>query len=146
MQVTTGAPCLAFRDEGEAAAFARLFREALTLAYGVRRAEVPYLLRVARDGLNASFGATEGDIYAQLSGLSSPSGAAPAAGEPRSYEPVRLKVKEAARLAEVHPRTVSKWIKARQVEAVADPRGAQLVDVSSLVAKIISRRREGDDE
>lgn len=146
MHVTSGAPCLTFRDEGEAAAFARLFREALNLAYGVRRAEVPYLLRTARDGLNASFGATRGNIYAQFNGPSGPSGAAPAHDRPRSYEPVRLKVKEAARLAEVHPRTVGKWIERRQVEAVPGPRGSYLVDVGSLTAKIISRSRKDGGE
>lgn len=146
MEVTSGAPAITFRDEGEAAAFARQLREALKLAYGVRHAELPYLLRAARDGLNAAFGATEGRLYPQADARRGPSGAALSHDARRSYEPVRLTVEEAARLAEVHPRTVRKWITGRDIEAVRGPRGAHLVDVSSLTAKIISRRRKEDDE
>lgn len=145
MEVHRGGVVVTFNDEGEAAAFARQFREALRLAYGVRHAELPYLLRAVRDGLNAASGATEGRMYPQAGARRGPSGAAPGHDARRSYEPVRLTVEEAARLAEVHPRTVRKWITGRDIEAVRGPGGAHLVDMGSLTAKIISRRRKDGD-
>jgi hypothetical protein len=146
VDVTSGAPSLTFRDEGEAADFARQLREALKLGYTVRGNHPPRLLRAARDGLSAAFGATGGRTYPQADARRGPSGAAPARDVRLSYEPAMLTVKEASRLAEVHPRTVRKWIERRHVEARRGPGGAHQVDMGSLTAKIISRRRKGNDE
>jgi hypothetical protein len=146
MEVSGSAAAITFGSEGEAAAFARQFREALHLAYGVHRAEPPYLLRAARDGLNATVGADGGRAYPQAGAGRGPSGAAPGHDPRSSYQPALLTVQEAARLAEVDPRTLRKWIERRQVEACRGPGGAHQVDMGSLVAKIIIRRRNGNDE
>jgi len=56
-----------------------------------------------------------------------------------------LTVEVAAKLADVHPRTVRKWLTRGAVQSARGPRGAHLVDAGSLAA-MISRRRKGDDE
>lgn len=145
MEVTRGAPGLTFRDEDEAAAFARQLREAIRRGWGVHHLEPPWLLAAASRDLSTAVRATTGPASALASPGRGPVRAAPGDSAARSDEPDRLTVEVAARLAEVHPRTVRKWIARGAVLAVRGPRGAHLVDAGSLVA-VISRRREGTSE
>jgi hypothetical protein len=145
VEVTSGAPGLTFRDEDEAAAFARLLREAIRRGWGVHHLEPPWLLAAVSRDLSAAVRATTSPASAQASPGRGPVRAAPGDSAACSDQPDRLTVEVAARLAEVHPRTVRKWIARGAVLSVRGPRGAHLVDAGSLVA-VISRRREGSDE
>ena len=145
MQVTAGAPGIGFRDEAEAAQFAEQLREAIRRGWGVHRLEPPWLLDAARRGLDASLGATRGRMSSQVTAGCGPDPAAPGGPAQRSYQPERLTVEVAARLAEVHPRTVRKWLTRGAVQSARGPRGEHLVDAGSLVAKISRSRKEHDE-
>ena len=146
MEVTNGAPGLSFRDEAEAATFARLLGEAIWRGWKVRQAEPPRLLADVRKDLDAALRAGRGRMDSQATSRSGPVQAAPGQLPPSSDQPVTLIGTEmAARLANVHPRTVRKWIKRGLVDARPGPRGAHLVDVATLAMQI-SRNRKGDDE
>jgi hypothetical protein len=145
VEVTSGAPGLTFRDEGEAAAFADQLGEAIRRGWAVRQLEPPWLLAAARQGLSVALGAARGRSSAQVIAGRGPVRAAHGGPAPRSYQPDTLTTEIAARLAEVHPRTVRKWIARGTVQSVRGPGGAHQVDAGSL-AVMISRRRKEDDE
>lgn len=145
MEFTSRGPSLDFRDDDEAEAFGYQIATAIKLAYDVRDAAVPSLLRAARDYLvpDAS-GAMRGNVNPQVIAPRGPSKVAPGHDVPRSDQ-VGVTVNEAARLARVHPRTVRKWLEAHRVDSVRSPRGVQLVDWGSLAAEITRRQKETDD-
>jgi hypothetical protein len=146
VEITTGSLVIAFRDEGEAAAFADQLGEAIRRGWAVHRLQPPRLLAAARQGLRTALGAAGGRASAQAAGGGGPAGAAPGGPAARSYQPDTLTTEIAARLAEVHPRTVRKWIAEGAVQSVRGPRGAHQVDAGSLAVMISRRRKEHDEQ
>jgi hypothetical protein len=146
MQVTSGGFGLTFRDEGEAADFARQLGDALRRGWGIHQAEPPLVLKTAWRDLDAALRAGWGRTNAQVNASRGPIGAAPGGIAPSSEQPDTLGTELAAKLANVHPRTLRKWIKGRLVEARRGPRGAYQVDVASLAAQISRSRTERNDD
>ena len=145
MEVSSGGPAITFRDEGEAAAFARQLAEAIKLGYRVRRAEPPRLLSTVRKDLAAALASARFPLDTQVSPYGGSAEAEAGLIAPPSDQPDMLGTELAARLANVTPRTVRTWIRERRVEARRGPRGVLLVDLASLAAEI-SRRRAGSED
>jgi len=102
VEVTAGTPVITFRDEGEAAAFARQLVEVIRLGYVARGAHPPLLLLEGAERLSSAVRGSDGGSgqtgrSAQVPGTSEPGGLP---DPPACRKPV-LTATEAARYAEV---------------------------------------------
>jgi excisionase family DNA binding protein len=108
---------------------------------------VPLMLRTFADQMNAAVRATRGTANAQVTPPGCPVRGNGIPTLSCSDEPDTLmSVDAAAELAEVHPRTVYKWVQRGHVQAWQDPRNGEplRVDIASLWVYIGQRRREHD--
>lgn len=147
MEVTSGAPGITFRDEGEAALFADKLAEALKLGYGVRRAEPPWILRTAGDKLSAALGGSARFRKdAQVSARRGTGEFRDGPSSPLSDQPVRLSIREAAQLAQVSEGLMRRLCRRKDVQASGGNGSPWVVDIASLAAWISRRRREDNPE
>lgn len=102
MEVTSGTPAITFRDEGEAAAYARQLVEAIRLGYVTRGTHPPLLLLESASGLNRLIRGSAGGSGQTASSVPLPGTSEPASSpDPQPCNQPVLTAKEAARYAEV---------------------------------------------
>jgi hypothetical protein len=130
-------------DEAEAGALARQVAEAVRLAYTARGRPPPHLLLEVARSLRGAARGRVAPLASTPSGL--PGGPEVAFLSSSDQPATTLGTDEAARLGEVHPRTIRKWIQRGRVQARRGPRGDLRVDIASLAAYLSERRKEHEN-
>lgn len=136
---------LVFADASEAAAFAGQLREVVRLAYGVRQAEPPWLLRTGAEKISAAArGSAEFRTDMQVSASRGTAGFHEGRSLPLSDQPVRLGTREAAQLAQVSEGLIRRLCRRKNVQASGGNGSPWAVDIASLAAWISQRRKDNE--
>ncbi len=148
MEVTGGTPAITFRDEGEAAAYARQLVEAIRFGYVARGTHPPLMLLESANGLNRLIRGSVGGSGHTASSAPVPGTSEPAnSPDPQLCDQPVLTAKEAARYAEVSAEYATRIFRRGDLgPRTRKVNGMWSVDSRELAAWCEARRRKENSQ